>query len=163
MINTQHTIAVTVKNEAGALSRIVNLFSGRGYNIESLTVATAPDSKYAKSTIVVSNCDEKVIEQIVKQLYKLIPVTKVVHTTSQNSISKELVLIKVEAKAQTADLIKILEHFDSKIIGVTSKTCIIQSVCDEKQLQSLLEFLKPLGIKEVVRSGIVSIQTESLC
>lgn len=163
MTNLQHTIAVTVKNEAGALSRIVNLFSGRGYNIESLTVATAPDSKYAKSTIVVSNCDEKVIEQIVKQLYKLIPVTKVVHTTAQNSIGKELVLVKVEAKAQSVELLKFLEHFESKIIAITPNTCIIQSVCDEKKLQSLLEFLKPLGIKEIVRSGVVSIQTELSC
>lgn len=158
-----HTISVLVKNEAGALSRMVGLFSARGYNIESLTVATTLDTKYARATIVVSNCDESVLEQILKQLNKLIPVIKVQNLTFENSTTLELVLIRIDSKdAQAENLLKIAETFGAKIIDVSQKTYTIQSVCDEKQLKSLLELLKPIGIREVVRSGAVSIPTSTV-
>ena len=153
----QHTISVLVKNETGALSRIINLFSARGYNIESLTVSTALETKYARATIVVTNCDDKVIEQIMKQLHKLIPVIKVSDLTAENSTTLELVLLKVDAKTDVANLLKIAENFGAKIINVSPKNYTIQAVCDENQLKSLLELLRPIGIKDVVRSGAVSI------
>lgn len=153
----QHTISVLVKNESSALSRMVGLFSARGYNIESLTVATTLDTKYARATIVVSDCDEKVIEQILKQLNRLIPVIKVLRLTDENATTLELILIKTEAKNDTSDLLKIAETFGAKIIDVSNKTYTLQAVCDEKQLKSLIELLKPIGIKEIVRSGAVSI------
>ena len=153
----QHTISVLVKNEAGALSRMVGLFSARGYNIESLTVATTLDIKYARATIVVGNCDDSVIEQIMKQLHKLIPVIKVSDLTSENSTTLELVLIKVDAKTDVSSLLKIAENFGAKIINVSQKAYTIQAVCDEKQFKSLIELLRPIGIKDVVRSGAVSI------
>lgn len=156
----QHIISVLVKNESNALSRMVGLFSARGYNIESLTVATTLDTKYARATIVVSDCDEKVLEQILKQLNRLIPVIKVLKLTEENSTTLELVLVKIEAKNNTgdvSDLLKIAETFGAKVIDVSNKTYTLQAVCDEKQLKSLVEILKPIGIKEIVRSGAVSI------
>lgn len=153
----QHTISVLVKNEAGALSRMVNLFSARGYNIESLTVANTLDTKYSRATIVVTNCDDAVVEQILKQLHKLIPVIKVNDLTPENSTTLELVLIKIDAKEKVGELLKVAENFGAKIIDVTQKTYTIQAVCDEKQFKSLIELLKPIGIKDIVRSGAVSI------
>lgn len=158
----QHTISVLVKNEAGALSRMVNLFSGRGYNIESLTVANTLDTKYARATIVVTNCDDSVIEQILKQLHKLIPVIKVADLTPENSTTLELVFIKVDAKEnKIGDLLKVAEGFGAKVIDVSPRTYTIQAVCNEKQLKSLVELLKPTGIKDIVRSGAVSILSSS--
>jgi len=158
----QHTISVLVKNEAGALSRMVNLFSGRGYNIESLTVANTLDTKYARATIVVTNCDDSVIEQIMKQLHKLIPVIKVADLTPENSMTRELVFIKVDAKEnKIGDLLKVAEGFGASIINVSPKTYTLQAVCDEKQLASLVELLRPTGIKDIVRSGAVSILSSS--
>lgn len=154
----QHIISVTVKNEAGALSRMVNLFSARGYNIESLTVANTLDTLYSKATIVVTNCDDTVIEQILKQLNRLVPVIKVYDLTSDNSISKELVFIKIDAKEhKMADLLKVAEDFGAKVIHVSAKTYTLQAVCDEVQLKSLVDLLQPVGIKEIVRSGAVSV------
>lgn len=154
----QHTISVLVKNEAGALSRMVNLFSARGYNIESLTVATTLDSQYARATIVVTNCDDTVIEQILKQLHKLIPVIKVSDLTPENSTTLELILLKIDAKeSRIGELLKIAESFGAKVIGVSPKAYTLQAVCNETQLKSLVELLKPIGIKDVVRSGAVSI------
>lgn len=154
-----HTISVLVKNESSALSRMVGLFSARGYNIESLTVATTLDTKYARATIVVSDCDEKVLEQILKQLNRLIPVIKVLKLTEENATTLELILIKIEAKNNVGNLLKIAETFGVKIIDVSQQTYTLQAVCDEKQLKSLIELLKPIGIKEIVRSGAVSIPT----
>lgn len=158
----QHTISVLVKNESGALSRMVNLFSGRGYNIESLTVANTLDSKYARATIVVTNCDDSVIEQILKQLHKLIPVIKVADLTPDNSTTRELVFIKVDAKEnKIGDLMKVAESFGATVINVSPKTYTLQAVCDDKQLKSLVELLRPTGIKDIVRSGAVSILSSS--
>lgn len=159
----QHTISVLVKNEAGALSRMVGLFSARGYNIESLTVATTLDTKYARATILVTNCDSSVIEQILKQLNKLIPVIKVLELTPATSIASELVFVKVDAKeSDITDLLKIAENFGAKIIDVSQKIYTLQAVCDEKQLKSLVELLKPIGIKDIVRSGTVSIPLNNM-
>lgn len=158
----QHTISVLVKNEAGALSRMVNLFSARGYNIESLTVANTLDAQYAKATIVVTNCDDAVVEQILKQLHKLIPVIKVSDLAPECSTTLELILLKVDAKeSRINELLKIAESFGAKVIDVSPKTYTLQAVCDEKQLKSLVELLKPIGIKDIVRSGAVSIPLNS--
>ena len=160
-MSNQNVISVLVKNEAGALSRMVNLFSARGYNIESLTVSNTLDTKYSRATIVVSNCDDKVIEQILKQLHKLIPVIKVHDLTPDNSKTLELVLLKVDSKNEVGNLLKIAEDFGAKIIDVSPKTYTIQAVCDDKQLKSLIELLRPIGIKDIVRSGAVSIPMSS--
>lgn len=153
----QHTISVLVKNESSALSRMIGLFSARGYNIESLTVSTTQDTEYARATIVVTDCDENAIEQILKQLNRLIPVIKVTELTSENSVNLELVLLKVDAKGGIENIIKIAQDFGAKVMDVSQKTYTLQAVCDEKQLKSLVELLRPIGIKEIVRSGAVGI------
>lgn len=153
----KHTISILVKNEAGALSRMVGLFSARGYNIESLTVATTLDDKYANATIVVTDCDDNVVDKILKQLDKLIPVIRVSNSTPKNSYTRELVLIKIDTNADNEALLKVVEAFRAKIIAASSNACTIQAVCDEKQLKSILELLNPMKINEVVRSGAVSI------
>lgn len=153
----KHTISVLTKNETGALSRIANLFSSRGYNIESLTVAATLDPNYERATIVTYG-DDAVIEQILKQLNRIIPVIKVTALSPETSTTLELVLVKVTAKDNDkSDLLKLIENFGGKITDVCQKEYTIQAVCDEKQLKSLIEVLKPFGIKELVRSGAVSI------
>lgn len=156
-MTTKKTISVLVKNEAGALSRIANLFSSRGYNIDSLTVAVTLDTKYARATIVTEG-DNAVIEQILKQLNRLIPVIKVIGLEPESSTIHELIFIKVSSKgSDKAELLKIAESFGAKIIDVTDKDYTLQAVCSEKQLKCLIEILKPVGIREIVRSGAVAI------
>lgn len=156
-----HTISVLVRNEAGVLSRISDLFSGRGYNIESLTVAPTIDTDYSRVTIV-TNGDDKVIEQITKQLNRLIPTIKVVDLSTDDSIERELILCKVCAKDETrSEILRIAEIFNAKIIDVTHKTYTLEAIGDERQIRSLIELLRQIGIRELVRSGKVAISREN--
>ena len=157
----RHTISVLVKNEAGVLSRISDLFSGRGYNIESLTVAPGIDPEFSRITIVTMG-DEHVIEQITKQLNRLIPTLKVVDLTTEDSLDAEVILCKVTAKDDSrSEILRIAEIFDAKVVDVSNKTYTIQAVGDERQIRSIIELLRPLGIKELVRSGKVAISREN--
>lgn len=152
-----HTISILVTNESGVLSRIVDLFSGRGYNIESLTVAPTLDLNFSRITIV-TNGDESAIEQINKQLNRLIPVIKVMDLNINESIECEVALAKVYGSDEIrSEIIKIAEITNSKIVDVTDKTYTIQTVGDEKQIRAFVELLKPLGIKEFVQSGKIAI------
>lgn len=156
----RRTLSVLVQNEAGVLSRISGLFSGRGFNIESLTVAPTQEHEYSRVTIVTSG-DDQIIEQICKQLNKLINIIKVVDVTMGNSIDRELVLIKVSAKDEKrSEILRIAEIFDAKIIDVSPKTYTIEAIGDEFKIRSIVELLRPLGIKELVRSGKVAISRE---
>lgn len=156
-----HTISVLVRNEAGVLSRISSLFSGRGYNIESLTVAPTLDTEFSRVTIV-TNGDDKVIEQITKQLNRLIPTIKVVDFASLESIERELIMCKVCARDENrSEILRIAEIFNAKIIDVTHKTYTLQALGDERQIRSLIELLRPIGIRELVRSGKVAISREN--
>lgn len=156
-----HTISVLVRNEAGVLSRISDLFSGRGYNIESLTVAPTLDTDYSRITIV-TNGDDKVIEQITKQLNRLIPVIKVMDLHFNDSIEREFIMCKVCAKnEQRSEILRIAEIFNAKIIDVTHRSYTLQALGDERQIRSLIELLRPIGIKELVRSGKVVISREN--
>ncbi len=157
----QHTLSVLVQNEAGVLSSLSGLFSGRGYNIESLTVAPTLDNEYSRVTIVTSG-DEKVIEQICKQLHRLIYTLKVADVSKENAIDKELILIKVTAKDEVrSEILRIAEIFNAQIVDVSPKTYTLQFVGDEAQVRSIIELLRPLGIKELVRSGLVCITKEN--
>lgn len=155
------TISILVKNEAGVLSRISGLFSGRGYNIESLTVAPGIDPEFSRITIV-TNGDEKVIEQITKQLNRLIPTLKVMDLTTEDALESELIFCKVTAREESrSEVLRIAEIFNAKVVDVSNKTYTIQAVGDERQIRSLIELLRPLGIKELVRSGKVAISREN--
>ena len=154
---TSHTISVLVTNEVGVLSRIVDLFSGRGYNIESLTVAPTLDSIYSRVTIV-TKADDDVIEQICKQLNRLIPVIKVANLTVGEAIEYEIGLIKVSVSDENkSDFLNIVAQAQAKIMDVADKVYTVKIDGDEKQVQTFAELIRPYGIKEFVRSGKVAI------
>ncbi|MBQ2645528.1 acetolactate synthase small subunit [bacterium] len=156
-----HTISVLVRNEAGVLSRISDLFSGRGYNIESLTVAPTLDTDFSRVTIV-TNGDDKVIEQITKQLNRLIPTIKVMDLPVEDAIEREFIMCKVCAKDEhRSEILRIAEIFNAKIIDVTHRSYTLQALGDERQIKSLIELLRPIGIRELVRSGKVVISREN--
>jgi len=157
----KHTLSVLVQNEAGALSRIVGLFSGRGFNIESLTVAPTQDLEYSRVTIVTFG-DDGVIEQITKQLNRLINTIKVMDISGEGSIERELVLVKVAAKEEDrSEILRIAEIFDAKIVDATSKTYTLEAMGDDMKIKSFIELLRAVGIRELVRSGKVAISRET--
>lgn len=156
-----HTISILVRNEAGVLSRISDLFSGRGYNIESLTVAPTLDTDFSRVTIV-TNGDDKVIEQITKQLNRLIPTIKVMDLPVADAIEREFIMCKVCAKDEhRSEILRIAEIFNAKIIDVTHRSYTLQALGDDRQIKSLIELLRPIGIRELVRSGKVVISREN--
>ena len=155
--NMQHTISVLMNNHFGVLSRVSGLFSGRGFNIESLNVAETSDPEISRMTIVTIGNDAKV-EQITKQLNKLVDIIKVVDLTEENFVDRERVLIKMNAEAQVrAEMLRIVELFRAKVVDVSSSTYTIEITGDEGKIKSFLELLSPIGIKEVVRSGRIAI------
>ena len=157
----RHTLSILVKNEAGVLSSISGLFSGRGCNIESLTVAPTIDNAFSRITIVTTG-DNAVIEQISKQLNRLINTIKVVELSGDDCIDRELILCKVTAKDEDrSEILRIAEIFHAQIIDVSPKTYTIEAIGDNRQITSLIELLRPIGIKEIVRSGKVAISREN--
>ena len=159
----KHTISVLVKNEPGMLSCICDLFSTRGFNIESLTVAETLDESYSRITITTSG-DEVVIEQICKQLNRLINTIKVVELpkSADECIDRELVLCKITAKDEArSEILRISEIFGAKIIDVSPDTYTLEYIGDSRQIMAIIALLRPLGIKELVRSGMVAITREN--
>ena len=153
----RHTLSILVMNEAGVLSRVTGLFSGRGYNIESLTVAPCLDCDYSRITLVTEG-DDEIIEQITKQLNRLIPVIKVMDLTVAEATEREFVFCKVNAKDENrAEILRIAELSNAKVIDVASKIYTLEASGDEKQINTMIELLRPLGIKELVRSGKIAI------
>jgi acetolactate synthase I/III small subunit len=155
--NMRHTIAVLVENEFGVLSRVVGLFSGRGFNIDSLTVAPTNDETLSRITVVTRG-DEQIIEQITKQLNKLINVIKIIEQDDNSSVSRELALIKVRADAGTrSQVIEAVNLFRGKVIDVSPESLTIEATGDRGKLEALLKVLEPFGIREIVQSGVVSL------
>jgi acetolactate synthase I/III small subunit len=153
----QHTISVLMNNHFGVLSRVSGLFSGRGFNIESLNVAETSDPNISRMTIVTIGDDSK-IEQIIKQLNKLVDVIKVVDLTQENFVDRELVLIKMNAETRVREeMLRIVDLFRAKVVDVSSSTYTIEITGDEGKINSFIELLTPLGVKEVVRSGRIAI------
>ena len=158
----RHTLSILVINEAGVLSRVTGLFSGRGYNIESLTVAPCLDNDYSRITLVTEGGDE-IIEQVTKQLNRLIPIIKVMDLTVAEATEREFVFCKVTVKDETrSEILRIAQLANAKVIDVASKTYTIEACGDEKQISTMIELLRPLGIKELVRSGKVAISKENI-
>jgi len=153
--NERRVISVIVINEASVLSRITDLFSGRGYNITSLTVAPIPDSKYSRLTIVTSG-SVRVIEQITKQLHKLIPVLKVYEHA--DLVEKEMALIKFPVSDNITDINTLCEAYNGKIVNV-GENVIIAMVADEpKRVENFLKIIARYNPKEIVRSGAVALE-----
>ncbi len=153
----QHTISVLVENKFGVLARIAGLFSGRGFNIESLCVAPTTDPTVSRMTIVTRG-DDPIIEQITKQLNKLIDVIKVSDLTGKEFVERELALIKVGVTSETrAEILGIVDIFRCKVVDAGPRSYIIEVTGDQQKIDAILNVLKPLGMKEVVRTGKVAI------
>ena len=152
-----HTLSLLVENRHGALSRIANLFSGRGYNISSLTVAATEDETVSRMTIVVTG-DEDILEQIVKQLNKLIDVIKVIDFIGEPFIERELLLARVDtSKSNRHEIIEISDIFKASIVSVSQKSMTIAMSASSACIDDFLLMVKPFGLKEVVRSGAIAI------
>lgn len=156
----KHTISVLVENQFGVLARISGLFSGRGFNIDSLSVGETEDASISRITLVVSG-DDFILEQIMKQLNKLVDVIKVSDLTRGEFIDRELALIKVSADAKTrSEIMQIVDIFRGKILDVAPKTLTIEVTGPEEKVQGMIELLGDFGIREVVRSGKIAISRE---
>ncbi len=153
----QHTISVSMNNRFGVLSRVSGLFSSRGFNIESLNVAETLDPNTSHMTIVTTGDNAK-IEQITKQLNKLVDVIKVVDLTEEKFVDRELVLIKMTAEVRgREEILRIVDLFRAKVVDVSTNTYTIEITGDEGKLAGFLDLLTPFGIKEIVRSGRIAI------
>ena len=153
----QHTISVLMNNRFGVLSRVSGLFSSRGFNIESLNVAETSDPEVSRMTIVTRGDNAK-IEQITKQLNKLVDVIKVVDLTEEKFIDRELLLVKMNAEVRVREeILRIVDLFRAKVVDVSPSTYTIEITGDEGKITGFLDLLDPLGIKEVVRSGRIAV------
>lgn len=156
----RHVFSVMVENKFGVLSRISGLFSARGYNIESISFASMNGDGTGQITMVVSG-DEWVLEQVSKQLNKLIEVIKVVDMTGQNYIDRELVLVKVNStKTTRSEIVQVVNIFRAKIVDISPKTLTIEATGREDKINAIIGMLKPFGIKEVARTGIIAMKRE---
>ena len=153
----QHTISVLMNNRFGVLSRVSGLFSSRGFNIESLNVAETSDPEVSRMTIVTRGDNAK-IEQITKQLNKLVDVIKVVDLTEEKFVDRELLLVKMNAEVRVREeILRVVDLFRAKVVDVSPSTYTIEITGDEGKITGFLDLLAPLGIKEVVRSGRIAV------
>ena len=151
----RRVISVIVVNESSVLSRITDLFSARGYNITSLTVAPIPESKYSRLTIVTSG-SVRVIEQITKQLHKLIPVLRVYE--HEDLVEKEMAMVKIPASENIADISILSEAYNGKIVNVGENVIIVMVADEPKRVENYLKLIKRYNPKEIVRSGAVALE-----
>ena len=153
----RHHISVLIENESGALSRVAGLFSARGYNIESLTVAPTEDPSLSRMTIITSGSDE-IIEQITKQLNKLIETVKVVDLSEAPHLERELMLLKVRATGKDREEMKrMTDIFRARIVDVTDTTYVIELTGNQGKLDAFIQAIDPALILEAVRSGVCGI------
>ena len=152
----KQTLAVIVENNPGVLARVAILFRRRGYNIESLTVGATENSNISRMTLVVQG-DDRIIEQITKQLHKLIEVLKIVDLTDVKAVERELVLVKVKAdKNVRADIVQIVDIFRGRIVDIGKNSLIIEATGNTDKIDAIEDFLRPFGIIELVRTGKVA-------
>lgn len=156
-INTRHTLSVLVENKPGVLARIAGLFSRRGYNIDSLAVGPTEHPEISRMTIVV-NVEDSPLEQVTKQLNKLVEVIKIVELDGSASINRELMLVKVKADLETrGQVLDTVQLFRAKVVDISPDAVTIQAVGNSDKLEDLLTLLQPFGIRELVQSGMVAI------
>ena len=156
-MSSNHIISVLVENKAGVLAKIAGLFSRRGFNIESLAVGPTENDIVSRITLVV-NAESQSIEQIIKQLYKLINVIKIQELDPLNIVERELVIIKVNTESSTrAEILEIANIFRANIVDVAKKSMVIEITGTSKKTQGLEELLRPYGIMELVRTGKIAV------
>lgn len=149
----KHTISILVENEFGVLSRVAAMFSGRGYNIESLSVAETLDPSVSRITMTVRG-NASVLEQVIKQLYKMVSVISVVDFRQGEYVERELAMIKVAFEPATrAEVMNIVSIFRAKVVDVGSGACIIELTGAQEKIDAMIRLLAPLGIKEIARTG----------
>ena len=153
----KHTISLLVENRPGVLSRVAGLFSGRGFNIESLSVAETTDPDISRMTILTTGNDQ-ILEQITKQLNKLINVIKVTDYKSNEYVGRELALIKVAVNDETrSEVLSIIEIFRGKVVDVSSESYTVEITGDENKMQAILDLFRPMGIKDLARTGCAAL------
>jgi len=158
----QHIISVLVENKFGVLSRVSGLFSGRGFNIESLSVGPTLDPTVSMMTIVTQG-DDRIIEQITKQLNKLVDVIKVVDLTEKEYVERETALIKINTRTEDrAEALRVADIFRAKIVDSTPSTYTIEITGDVQKIDAIINLLRPLGIKELIRTGRIAIAREEI-
>jgi acetolactate synthase-1/3 small subunit len=156
----KHTISVTVENKFGVLSRVAGLFSGRGFNIESLSVGETLDPSISRMTIVTRG-DDRIIEQVTKQLRKLVDVIKVTDLADASFVDREMILVKISATEKTkAEILRINEIFRGKIVDISPATYTFEITGDQGKIGAFIKLIQPFGVKEIVRTGKVAIIRE---
>lgn len=157
----KHVISVLVENRFGVLSHVSGLFSARGFNIDSLTVGETEDATISRMTIIV-NADDKTLEQVIKQLNKLIDVIRVIDLTKNKFADRELMFVKIDSKTQDQkeQIVKLAATFGAKVVDVEKKFVTLELSADQQTIKSFFELLRPFGIKEIVRSGRIAIGLE---
>ena len=154
----KHTLSILVENRFGVLARVAGLFSARGYNIDSLAVSETQDSSISRMTVVVNAEDEKILEQIKKQLNKLIDVIKVTDLSEENHVEREMLLLKVNAEpANRAEILRLGDIFRAKVVDVTPTTYTLEVTGEQSKIEGIIDLLRPFGIQEIVRTGKVAI------
>lgn len=153
----RHTISVLLQNKPGVLSRVTGLFSGRGFNIDSLSVAETLEKDVSCLTLV-TNGDEAIIEQITKQLHKLIDVIKVTDMVEHDHVEREMVMIRVKAEAGTrAEVLRVIDIFRGKVVDVGPKSYVVELTGSRSKVQAVIDILRPIGIQEIIRTGVIAI------
>ncbi|MGI9439525.1 MAG: acetolactate synthase small subunit [Parvibaculales bacterium] len=154
-----HTISILVDNEAGVLARVIGLFSGRGYNIDSLTVAEIDQNEQMSRITIVTTGTPMVIEQIKAQLGRLVPVHRVVDLTVEtNSVERELALIKVVGKGENrVEALRMSEAFRARVVDATTDSFVFELTGDTEKINAFISLMKPLGLTEVSRTGVAAI------
>ena len=156
----KHVLSLLVDNEPGVLSRIAGLFSSRGFNIDSLCVGETKNPKFSRITVVTRG-DLSVVEKIKKQLNKLINVIKVVDLTETASVQREMALVKVRARQEhRAEILRIVNIFRYRTVDVSPRFYTIEATGDEDKLSAFLKLLRPMGIKEIARTGAIALARE---
>lgn len=156
----RHVVSVLVDNQAGVLSRVIGLFSGRGFNIESLSVAPTLDPTKSKMVITTTG-NEQVLEQIKKQLNKLINVVKVIDYVGREYVEREMIMVKVKAKDETrAEVLRIADIFRAKVVDISSNSYTLALTGDKGKLEGFIEILHPIGILDFIRTGTIVIERE---
>jgi len=154
---TRHTLSVLVEDQPGVLARIASLFSRRGFNIESLAVGPTEHQGMSRMTIAV-NVDDLPLEQVTKQLNKLVNVLKIVELDASTAIQRELILVKVKADSQTrSQVLETVQLFRAKVVDVSPDAVVIEATGNADKLEALLRVLEPFGVKELVQSGMVAV------
>ena len=152
----KHTISVLLQNKPGVLSRVTGLFSGRGFNIESLCVAETLDPGVSCLTLVTSG-EDAIIEQITKQLHKLIDAIKVIDISESDYVEREMALIRVKAESHTrAEVLRVIDIFRGKVVDVSPKSYAVEITGPASKIKAVIDILKPIGIQEIVLTGTIA-------